>query len=129
MAQSRASSPSNLRYGWIGIAIALPSLAGIVYLTYWLPPFGAALPLFFALVFLTVGGLSAPLCAWLEGRLAQRFRWRTSVWRFVRWSAWLGLWGALCAWLQYNGLLYIVSAVLLLLILFLVEWLILSRQR
>lgn len=118
-----------LRQSLLSVVIAAASTAALVYLTYRLPPEGLPLVLFFLLLFCGAAGLVGPLMLWVHRRLVMSRRLPASAWRPFRWSAWAGLLAAILVWLQLIRLLNVVSAVLFVLIFFLLEWLIATRRR
>lgn len=123
------SSPHDLRLAIIALCIALFSGTAIAFLTYRFPPDGFSLALFFFLLFCGAAGLVAPFTLWVNRRLVRARRLPASSWRPFRWSAWIGLWVALCFWLQYIRLLNAINVVLFVLIFALMEWLVLAKRR
>ena len=120
-------APSRMQVALLAILIASASWAGLLYLTYAWPPSGAMLPAFFLILFLAMSASATPFALLLDARL-RRSSPRPGLWRPIRQGMWMGVWGVLCAWLQLIQLLDWVTAILFVVILFLVEWFVISRK-
>jgi hypothetical protein len=129
MSQRRAVATMSRRpVGLMSALLALAAVVGLIMFTFIYPPAGTTLPVFFAILFLAAAGLACPLLLLWDARSRQPAP-RRRVWVALRRSLWVGLWVALCAWLQLVRLLDVTTALLFLVVLALGEWLLSSRRR
>ena len=122
--QERLSRP---QVAVISLAISVTSWIGLVYFTYAWPPDISTLPAFFPLLFVAVSASAVPFTLLIDARL-RKPNTRASYWRPIRQAIWLGVWVALCSWLQLIRLLDWITALLFLVILGLIEWFIITRK-
>jgi hypothetical protein len=114
----------------ITLTVALSSWAGLWYLIDNTSP-EQFFPLFLVLTFTAVSSTSLPVVAYLNRRFSDPAKYRADYKRLLRQSGWLGLFAALCAWLQsppirvLNGLV----AAILFGVFALVEAFLLTRQQ
>jgi hypothetical protein len=114
----------------LAVLAALASWAGLWYLIHNTSP-EPFFPLFLALTFTAVSFTSLPVVAYLNRRFSDPATYRADYKRLLRQSGWLGLFAALCAWLQpppirvLNGLV----AAILFSVFALVEAFLLTRQQ
>jgi len=92
----------------LAIILALTGWAGVVYLFVNVHPTLPAKAAFLALWTIALIGTAWPVILALH----RRFRGEPSAWTVWRQSAWIGVFGALAAWLQRNRVLNLPTAVI-----------------
>ena len=119
-------SRSQLAFG--SLALAILSWGGFLYYTYRIPPAGITYPGFFAILFLAATCTVLPVALAIDGRWQRAGSRRRSLWHPIRIAVWIGLWAALCVWLQLVQLLSWTTAILFLAIFAMIEWFISSHK-
>lgn len=128
MARRKTKVPlSRMQVAVISAVIGVASWIGLIYFTYAWPPTISTLPAFFSILFVAASATAVPLMLLIDARLRKPSA-RLSWWRPIRQAIWLGLWVALCSWLQFIRLLDWITALLFLVILGLIEWFIITRK-
>jgi len=118
---------SRSQLALLALAVAAAGWLALIAFTYALPPSGAMLPAFFAILFVATSASALLLLLWIGARL-QKGPAPAMPWQSLRQAIEIGLWATLCVWLQWVRLLNLLTALLFLAILILIEWFIRSRQ-
>jgi hypothetical protein len=90
----------------VAAALAVMSWAGMVYLVNDVHPTAPVKAAFLGLCAVALAGTAWPVIL----ALYRRFRGEPSAWAVLRQSAWIGLFGALAVWLQWNRVLNVATA-------------------
>jgi hypothetical protein len=94
---------------FLAIALALIGWGGVVYLVNNVHPTRPGKAAFLALWAIALAGTAWPAILALH----RRFSGEPSVWTVWRQSAWVGIFGALAAWMQMNRVLNVSTAAIL----------------
>ncbi len=100
-------------WGVVGILLAGGSGAALWLVVSRTEPVGSMVFLFLGLLGLLLTGLTMRVVAYLNRRFAGNKWLDTDPWRIPRQAGWIGLFGALCAWLRIAGFLNLTIAVVL----------------
>jgi len=119
---------SHSQLAIISLALAMVSWGGFFYYTYYVPPSIPTYPVFFSILFVAATCTALPVSLVIDRRRRPAKTRRHSLWRPIRIALWIGLWIALCVWLQLVQLLHWGTAILFLVIFALIEWFIITRK-
>lgn len=128
MTMMSSSSRSAVPYLGLYIAAVLMAAggwAGLYYLIVETLPLVGPRWLFFVLWLTALTGTSVPFAHYLNRRFSRR---TAPAWVLLRQSLWVGIFGAISAWLLIGRTLTWVNGLVLITVLFVIEWLLQLRE-